>query len=157
MTAPTIRWPISFADAVLAEMKLADLPLDAAALVRQAESQAYARGHLDAMRCLVDDRRLSLLDSDWREQAMAMRAEQIRHRDECAQARADARREALNVAAGRHPGYRYRGGAVDWNTGMPVGSACAWLRNKRERDAEGATVTPIRSARRVGSERQAAA
>lgn len=31
---------------------------------------------------------------------------------------------------GRPAGYRYRGGAVDWETGLPAGSACAWLRGR---------------------------
>jgi hypothetical protein len=28
-------------------------------------------------------------------------------------------------------GYDYRGGAVDWETGMPAASACAWLRRSQ--------------------------
>lgn len=32
---------------------------------------------------------------------------------------------------GRPPGWRYRGGPVDYDTGLPVGSACAWLRRRR--------------------------
>jgi hypothetical protein len=40
------------------------------------------------------------------------------------------RAAADQVAAelGRPIGYTYRGGPVDWDTGMPAGSACAWLR-----------------------------
>jgi hypothetical protein len=35
------------------------------------------------------------------------------------------------AARGMPYGYDYRGGAVDWNTGMPAGSGCAWLRRRR--------------------------
>lgn len=155
MTAPTIRWPISFADAILAEMGLADLPLDVAAIVRDAESRAYARGRQAMLReVTLHPEVLDHLGSSWRDAAMAMRAEQIQHREECAQARADARREAVNVAAGRHPGYRYRGGPVDWHTGLPVGSACAWLRRQR---GQLATVTQMPERAPARQERQAAA
>jgi hypothetical protein len=38
---------------------------------------------------------------------------------------------ALNRELGRPNGYRYRGGPVDWETGLPAGSPCAWLRRQR--------------------------
>lgn len=41
--------------------------------------------------------------------------------------------EAINARLGRPAGYRYRGGAVDWWTGLPSGSACAWLRSTPQR------------------------
>lgn len=42
---------------------------------------------------------------------------------------------------GRPAGWNYRGGTVDWNTGLPEGSACAWLRRRRS-----VTATPRRDA-----------
>jgi hypothetical protein len=43
----------------------------------------------------------------------------------------------LSSELGRPPRYRYRGGPVDWETGLPAGSACAWLRRTRiARDKE---------------------
>jgi hypothetical protein len=131
MTAPTIRWPVNFGDAILAEMALADLPLDVAVMV---------------------------LGTDWRTDAMRMRRDRLTRAEECREERARERRIAENVAAGRHPGYRYRGGAVDWETGLPSGSACAWLRAKRRREAaEGlasVTTLPVRAA---APQREAAA
>lgn len=35
----------------------------------------------------------------------------------------------MNRKLGRPHGYSYRGGPVDWETGLPARSACAWLRN----------------------------
>lgn len=135
-----VTWPVDLREAIHVEL-VGALPLDVAALLQQ----AYDAGKADAMRVLTDERRLSLLDTDWRQQAMAIRAQQLRHMEECAKARDDDRAAAENIAAGRHPAYRYRGGPVDWETGLPAGSACAWLRAKRRRDAELATVTPIRA------------
>lgn len=39
------------------------------------------------------------------------------------------------LARGLPDGYDYKGGPVDFQTGMPLGSACAWLRRQRARPA----------------------
>lgn len=112
----------------------------------EAERRAYAAGQLDALRAFaVEHARLELLGENWRERAIAdHRAAEAKRKAEI-ETRAEERRIADNIAAGRHPGYRYRGGPVDWLTGLPEGSACAWLRNRRRRHAEQlATVTSIR-------------
>jgi hypothetical protein len=122
----------------------------------EAEAQAYAAGQLDALRNFAQEHaRLELLGENWRERAVAdYQAVEAQRRAEAEQ-RAEERRIADNIAAGRHPGYRYRGGPVDWESGLPAGSACAWLRNKRLRDAEPmATVTELRPRR--NAEREAA-
>jgi hypothetical protein len=159
MTAPTIRWPVNFGDAILAEMALADLPLDVAVMVREAEMRGYIQGHRAALReVTLHPELLSTLGTDWRTDAMRMRRDRLTRAEECREERARERRIAENVAAGRHPGYRYRGGAVDWETGLPSGSACAWLRAKRRREAaEGlasVTTLPVRAA---APQREAAA
>jgi hypothetical protein len=41
------------------------------------------------------------------------------------------RARATYEARGLPAGYNYRGGPVDWITGMPEGSGCAWLRRMR--------------------------
>jgi hypothetical protein len=48
-------------------------------------------------------------------------------------AQAEACAARINVAMGRHPLWQYRGGAVDWDSGLPQGSACAWLRRTRRK------------------------
>lgn len=124
---------------------LSDEMLD---LLEEVRADAYAAGQLDALRgYAVEHARLELLGENWRDRAIAdYRAAEARRRDEL-EARYEERRIADNLAAGRHPGYRYRGGEVDWETGLPARSACAWLRNKQRRDAtQIATVTPIRPA-----------
>jgi hypothetical protein len=42
------------------------------------------------------------------------------------------RAEANYRNRGLPDGYDYRGGTVDWDTSMPEGSGCAWLRRKRQ-------------------------
>lgn len=37
---------------------------------------------------------------------------------------------AICAQLDRPEGYQYRGGPVDYETGLPEGSACAWLRRK---------------------------
>lgn len=155
MSAPTMParliLPIDFGEAIHVELT-GELPVDVAKMLELARADAYARGRLDELRAVAQEHaRLELLGPNWRQQAVAdhLAAEQAR-RDAIA-ARAEERRVVDNIAAGRHPGYRYRGGPVDWHTGLPAGSACAWLRNKRCRETEAtehtATVTPIRPER----------
>lgn len=43
----------------------------------------------------------------------------------------------VNKELGRPAGYSYRGGPVDWETGLPAGSACAWLRRQKRRQEQG--------------------
>lgn len=40
--------------------------------------------------------------------------------------------ERLNADLGRPAGYRYRGGPVDWETGMPARSGCAWFKRQQQ-------------------------
>lgn len=47
---------------------------------------------------------------------------------------ATERAQELARQMGRPEGYTYRGGAVDWETGLPAGSACAWLRAREGRN-----------------------
>lgn len=46
---------------------------------------------------------------------------------------ADMRARATQRHTERHlpDGYDYKGGEVDWETGMPAESACAWVRRRR--------------------------
>lgn len=122
---------------------LADDMLD---LLEEVRAEAYAAGHLDALRDFAREHaRLELLGLNWREQGIADHKALVQARKDAALERYEERRIADNLAAGRHPGYRYRGGPVDWMTGLPEGSACAWLRNKRLRDAGPmASVTELR-------------
>jgi hypothetical protein len=43
----------------------------------------------------------------------------------------DQAAQVMNQRLGKHPKWRYRGGAVDWETGLPVGSECARLRSRK--------------------------
>lgn len=36
-----------------------------------------------------------------------------------------------NTTMGRHPLWRYRGGPVDYDTGMPANGFCTWLRRRQ--------------------------
>lgn len=60
-------------------------------------------------------------------------AARVSHEQRVAQriAEADQCAARVNTELGRPPGYQYRGGPVDWHTGMPAGSACAWVRASR--------------------------
>lgn len=42
----------------------------------------------------------------------------------------------VNEELRRPTGYQYRGGPVDWKTGLPAGSACAWLRRQKRRQEQ---------------------
>lgn len=90
--------------------------------------EAYERGFRDALRAVaVNVAELNLLDPGWRETAEVAARERI-----AARAAVDTERvERRNAKLGLPAGYRYRGGAVDWGSGLPAGSACAWLRRQR--------------------------
>ena len=47
------------------------------------------------------------------------------------------RAEVRNIIRGRPEKFRYAGGPVDWDTGYPAMSACAWLRRHRSRGTYG--------------------
>jgi hypothetical protein len=80
---------------------------------------AYERGRFDA--------EVNELHATWAEYDEP----QLTREQRVAARTAEMKRSADRVAAelGRPAGYRYRGGPVDWQTGMPLGSACAWLRS----------------------------
>jgi hypothetical protein len=123
----------------------------------QGLAQGYRYGHDSALQMVAAGHaQLDILvGPTWREDAVQTVTEQRAQERAEREAHAAEVETAWNLQVGRHPGYRYRGGAVDWETGLPVGSACAWLRNKRLRDVENlATVTPIRPAQ--ASRREAA-
>jgi hypothetical protein len=115
----------------------------------QGLAQGYRYGHDAAIELVAAGHaQLDILvGPTWREDAVQTVAEQrVQERLEREEHAAEVE-TAWNIQIGRHPGHRYRGGAVDWESGLPAGSACAWLRNKRLREVEQmATVTPIRPA-----------
>lgn len=80
---------------------------------------AYERGRFDAD--------VNELNAAWAEHQEPRLTREMR----VAARLAEMQRHAVRIAAalGRPAGYRYRGGPVDWQTGMPLGSACAWLRS----------------------------
>lgn len=41
--------------------------------------------------------------------------------------------EVGRLQRGRREKFEYRGGPVDWSSGLPAGSACAWLHRQRAR------------------------
>jgi len=135
LAAVRVQWPVNFDEVIRAELD-GELPLDVAAIVAEAETAAYTRGCVAALEAVaVEHARLELLGENWRERAVEQyQALRQRRRAEIDDA-AEAERVKWNIAAGRHPRYRYRGGAVDYMTGLPADSACAWLRNKRRHEA----------------------
>ena len=115
----------------------------------QGLAQGYRYGHDAALELVAAGHaQLDILvGPTWREDAVQTVAEQRAQERLEREAHAVEVETAWNIQAGRHPGHRYRGGPVDYETGLPAGSACAWLRNRRRREAEQlATVTPIRPA-----------
>jgi hypothetical protein len=84
---------------------------------------AYERGLTEGRVAAGRDR--------WRNPAVADSFRAARVRVEVAEMKRRAVRH--RGARGYPTGYDYRGGAVDWETGMPAGSACAWLRRRRVR------------------------
>lgn len=120
---------------------LSDEMLD---LLEEVRAEAYAAGHLDALREFAREHaRLELLGENWRERAVADHRALVQARRDAAHQRYEDRLACDNIAGGRHPGYRYRGGAVDWETGLPAGSACAWLRRRRREEPQVANVTQL--------------
>jgi hypothetical protein len=67
----------------------------------------------------------------WRDPAVLAEFRTARMRTEKIEMR--WRSDVRHTIYGYPDGYDYRGGAVDWITGMPAGSACAWLRRRRMR------------------------
>jgi hypothetical protein len=60
----------------------------------------------------------------------------FREQRKAAEIRAMRERAASRyLVRGLTDGYDYKGGPVDFETGMPLGSACAWLRRQRARPA----------------------
>lgn len=103
-----------------------------------AERRAYAAGQLDALRDFAREHaRLELLGENWRDRAIADHEALIQARRDAALERYEARIVADNIAAGRHPDWRYVGqsrggsGALCWETGYPVETANAWLSRPR--------------------------
>jgi hypothetical protein len=112
-------------------------------LLDEVRAEAYASGQLDALRDFAREHaRLELLGENWRERGIADHKAMVQARRDAAHERYEARVIADNIAAGRHPGYRYRGGPVDWMTGLPARSWCAQLR-WMQRQSELATVTTL--------------
>ncbi len=115
----------------------------AEALVRDVTDQLGAAGALYADRARIAEK----FAQDCFELGLAAHAAAMERRADAAdmisaarerRRAAEAQRyaevaEQVSAELGRRPGYRYRGGPVDWETGLPVGSACAWLRRARTR------------------------
>jgi hypothetical protein len=83
---------------------------------------AYERGRLDA---IADLNRNNFNSPDY-----AAPLRNARRATEVALMRGSA--DLRYEQRGLPKGYQYRGGPVDWDTGMPQGSGCAWLRRKRQ-------------------------
>lgn len=95
-----------------------DKPYYTSAEVLEVALAAYERGLMDARSQAGRDR--------WNDPAVAEPFREQRIAQEIAEMR---RRAEVRYIARRLPaGYDYKGGAVDWETGMPAGSGCAWLR-----------------------------
>jgi hypothetical protein len=80
---------------------------------------AYEQGYLDAMSQAGRQR--------WHVDAERFRAARIQ--TEVRAMKANAARQ--HTVRGYPGGYDYRGGPVDFETGLPAGSGCAWLRHQR--------------------------
>lgn len=122
-----IQWPVNLADAIVAEAT-GQLPPNIAALVEAAERRAYQQGRLETLTNIAAGHaELELLGDGWRDRARKTAHDWYRERvatfEQCAR--------QMNARLGRPEGWNYRGGAVDWHTGLPLGSACAWLRRTR--------------------------
>jgi hypothetical protein len=79
---------------------------------------AYERGLLVALSQAGRDQ--------WNDPELHARLRAQRIAADTARMKACARRQYRQ--RGLPAGYDYRGGPVDWATGMPAGSACGWLR-----------------------------
>jgi hypothetical protein len=82
---------------------------------------AYERGRLDAI--------TDLNRNHWNNPDVAATLRAGRRAAESVFMKQDA--DARYRQRGLPAGYQYRGGAVDWETGFPLGSGCAWLRRKQ--------------------------
>ncbi len=99
-----------------------DAPIYTAADMLEAVLAAYERGRHDA---IADQNR-----NHWNNPDVATRLRRARH---CAEVDAMKRvADARYVERGLPDGYQYRGGPVDWETGFPLGSGCAWLRRRKQ-------------------------
>jgi hypothetical protein len=89
---------------------------------------AYQAGRWAAhCEVLTGQARVELTTADrpaWLAKVAAERAAQI----EAEHVKADRARAIRNIEAGRHPLWRYLGGPVDWDTGLPAGSMCSVAR-----------------------------
>lgn len=87
---------------------------------------AYERGLTDA--------RAEQTRDFWHSPAV----EQIKKARQLSEARTMKHRARARYEARGYPyGYDYRGGPVNWETGLPQGSGCAWLRVQRMFDLAG--------------------
>lgn len=104
-----------------------DQPHFTAAEVLEVALAAYERGLADARAQAGRDR--------WNDPAIAEPFRQQRIAQEVAAMR--LRAEVRYIARQMPDGYDYKGGPVDWDTSMPAGSGCAWLRHQRGTKAYG--------------------
>jgi hypothetical protein len=96
-------------------------PIYTAADMLDVALAAYERGRLDAI--------TELNRNHWNHPDTVSRARHARRQAETAAMRRAA--DAGYRQRGLPDGYQYRGGPVDWETSMPAGSGCAWLRRQR--------------------------
>ncbi len=65
-------------------------------------------------------------------------ADRLREARRISETRAMKERAAARYRTYSYPdGYDYRGGPVNWETGLPQGSGCAWLRIRRRYELAG--------------------
>jgi hypothetical protein len=95
-----------------------DEPYFTAAEVLDAVLAAYERGLTDGQAQAGRDR--------WNDPAILEPFRQQRINREIAEMK--LRAEVRYLGRQLPAGYDYKGGPVDWATGMPAGSGCAWLR-----------------------------
>lgn len=99
-----------------------ELPVYTAADMLDVVLAAYERGRHDAI--------ADLNRNHWNSPDVASRLRQARQTAESADMKRVA--DSRYRQRGLPDGYRYRGGAVDWETGFPLGSGCAWLRRRKQ-------------------------
>jgi hypothetical protein len=99
-----------------------DQPYFTAAEVLEVVRDAYSRG--------FDAGQAQAGRDHWNDPAIAEPWRQERINTEIAQMK--LRAEARYARRHLPDGYDYKGGAVDWHTSMPAGSACAWLRRTQK-------------------------
>lgn len=100
-----------------------ETPVYTAAEVLQVALAAYQRG--------LDDATSQAGRNRWSNNASAAAYRAARIQDEVALMKAVATSGYLS--RGYPNGYDYKGGPVDFETGLPAGSGCAWLRHQRAR------------------------